>query len=452
MNRRSFLYTSAMSAGSFTLASMLGCATTPKSRDESVIVVGAGISGIAAAQALQESGYRVQILEAQSRNGGRMITNRAFGVPIDMGAAWIHGERRNPVTKLANRYGASYAPTDWTKLSGYENGVALSGQQLADSRHRLSAIYSKTYWKEATEGVEGQIDEIVARAVRRSRDSSESFGPVEDYLTLSEQTEIWELRKAALQVDAEYREFGGGDQIMTGGYDTIVSGLSEGLTILNNQVVEKIALTASGVSVTTSRGIFTADRVVITLPLGVLKKRVIEFEPGLPDEKMAALDRLGMTTLNKIVVVFPKAFWPNDSHGLVQLNSSDAPHLFFNLHHFQPKPVLVYLASSAHGREIEQFSDGDAIGYTTGILKDMFGSNIPDATTGIRTRWASNRFSYGSFSYRKAGSSPGDRDTLAEAVDNRLFFAGEATHARRYGTVHGAYLSGLRVAEDVIRA
>lgn len=452
MNRRDFLRSGAATAGYLTLASTIGCATTPTPRDESVIVIGAGIAGITVAQSLRESGYQVQVLEAQSRNGGRIMTNRAFGIPVDLGAAWIHGKRRNPITKLANRYGTGYAETDWSNLQGYAKGAAVSRGELRKIHPELSAIYRKTYWKEATEHLDDMIDEITKDAGRRSNLSSDSISDPDDVLSGSELRQVSELRRASLQVDSEYHEYGGGEQLVVGGYDTIVQGLSEGLPIQNRQVVEKIVYTSNGVSVVTNQGAFSADRVVITVPLGVLKSRSIEFDPGLSVEREGALDRMGMTTLNKVVLRFPKAFWPKDADGLVQVNQSGSPRLFLNLHHHFEEPVLVYLAASTHGRELENLEDKDAVGYATDILKDMYGSNIPDATTGLRTRWASNPFSLGSFSYRKAGSTPSDRDLLAKPMDNRIFFAGEATHATRYGTVHGAYLSGLRVAEEVLNA
>lgn len=452
MNRREFLRASAASAGYAVLASTVGCATTSSPRDESVIVIGAGMAGIATGRALQESGYRVTVLEAQGRNGGRIMTDRSSGTPVDLGAAWIHGKRRNPITALARQYGAQYAETDWDNVQGYQNGEVLAAKKVSDAHDQLSSIYRKTYWKEAIEHSDGLIDDIMAQAKRRSNISEESISEPEDYLISSEKREIRALRESALQVDREYREYGGGEQLVIGGYDTIISGLAEGLSILNRQVVEKIQYTASGVKVTTNRTDFTADRVVITIPLGVLKQKSIVFEPGLSPEKEAALDRLGMTTLNKIILHFPKAFWSRAPHGLIQLKANNAPRLFLNLHHYHDEPILAYLASSTHAREIEALSNEDSFAFATDILKDMFGSRIPEPTAALRTRWASNAFSQGSFSYRKAGSSPADRDALAEAVDGRIFFAGEATHARRYGTVHGAYLSGLRAAEEVVRA
>lgn len=452
MNRRDFLRAGAASAGYLALASTLGCATTPIARNESVIVIGSGMAGITAARALSDSGYQVQILEAQNRNGGRIMTNRQLGAPVDLGAAWIHGKPRNPVTKLANQFGTPYSKTDWTNLQGYENGSPTNNSILGAYKPELAAIYRKTYWKEATEQLDQNINEIMHNAQKRSNLSSESIHGGDDMLTGSELNEVIALRRAALEIESEYHEYSGGDHLVVGGYDTIINGLSAGLSIQYRQTVEKIEYSAAGVNVITNQGQFSADRIVLTTPLGVLKKRSIEFNPGLSAEKESALDRLGMTTLNKVVLHFDKAFWPKNADGLVQIDPSGSPHLFLNLYHYQDEPILVYLAASEQGRELERLQDRDSVSFAMNILRDMFGTSIPAPTTGLRTRWASNPFSYGSFSYRKAGSTPADRDILAEPMDNRIFFAGEATHATRYGTVHGAYLSGLRAAEEVLRA
>ena len=87
-----------------------------KGRQERVIVVGAGMAGLVAAYDLREEGYDVTVLEARERVGGRMCTDRSLGAAIDMGAAWIHGHRRNPISKLAGEYDADTETTDFEQL------------------------------------------------------------------------------------------------------------------------------------------------------------------------------------------------------------------------------------------------------------------------------------------------------------------------------------------------
>ena len=259
------------------------------------------------------------------------------------------------------------------------------------------------------------------------------------------------MERGILEIDSEYKEYGGSDQFMLNGYTPIVSAMSSKLSILHRHIVQKITLSTSGVVVTTKSGKFEADRVIVTLPLGVLQKGLIEFEPLLPADKERSLERLGMTTLNKIVLQFPKAFWPREPHGFAQLANEDSAQLFFNVHHYHDAPILTYLISASNGREVEAMENADAVAYATDALKQMFGSSIPEPSIGLRTKWNNNKYSFGSFSYRKAGSSPSDRVALAAPIENRIFFAGEATHPTRYGTVHGAYLTGLRAAKELMR-
>jgi monoamine oxidase len=98
-------------------------------------------------------------------------------------------------------------------------------------------------------------------------------------------------------------------------------------------------------------------------------------------------------------------------------------------------------------------SNEDVIQEALSDLRSMFGSRVPQNIAGsVITRWHSDEFSRGSYSYIASGSSFSDYRTLARSIDNQIFFAGEATHARYPGTVHGAYLSGERAAKEIMQS
>lgn len=211
--------------------------------------------------------------------------------------------------------------------------------------------------------------------------------------------------------------------------------------------------------------VIDADNIVVTVPLGVLKTNSMRFEPELPPWKRGAIERLGFGTLNKVILVYEKAFWDvnQDMFGLLRdsrlNNSLDQEdyisgrgrfYLFWNCIKTCGRPMLIALMAgdAAHQAEIE--SDSVLIEEVTEQLRKMFKpASVPKPSEAIVTRWGKDRFACGSYSYVGAQARPDDYDTMARPIGN-LHFAGEATCGTHPATVHGAYLSGLRAASDVI--
>ena len=238
-------------------------------------------------------------------------------------------------------------------------------------------------------------------------------------------------------------EFGGGDLILPGGYQQLAQHLARGLTIKLGAEVRKVIHSDSGVRLETTQGAVDADRVIITIPLGVLKAGTIAFDPPLPEEKQAAIERLGFGLLDKVVLKFDQPFWPDaDVIGLV---GSDQPvSMLINGETFADAPLLVGLRGGREAREREALTDQDAVAQVVTAL------NAPNPTGSLVTRWAADPFARGSYSFIAVGSSPDDMEALAEPVGERLLFAGEATNPEFFATVHGAYLSGMREADRIL--
>lgn len=111
--------------------------------------------------------------------------------------------------------------------------------------------------------------------------------------------------------------------------------------------------------------------------------------------------------------------------------------------------MLVGFNAADHGRAIEALTDEKVVASAMRTLQTIFGDRIPDPTRFQITRWAQDPFASGSYSYNAVGSTPATRKTLAAPLEGRVFFAGEAVHPRYFGTAHGAYLSGLRAAQEI---
>jgi len=245
-------------------------------------------------------------------------------------------------------------------------------------------------------------------------------------------------------------EFSGDDLLMVKGYKPLTDYLSQGLNILLGQNVKRIRVVSGLVYVDTDTTTYVADKVVVTLPLGVLKSGSIIFQPGLPVAKQAAINKLGMGILNKCILRFPSVFWAQqyDWLGYIPaLNGQWAE--WISLSRQVNQPILVGFNAADFGRQIESWTDAQIISSAMTTLRLIYGSRIPDPVGYQITRWGSDPFTLGSYSYLPVGSTPKMRDDLAANIGQTIFFAGEATNRLYPGTVHGAYLSGLKAAQDI---
>eukprot|EP00111_Clytia_hemisphaerica_P024207 TCONS_00071333-protein len=269
-------------------------------------------------------------------------------------------------------------------------------------------------------------------------------------------------------------EFTGSHMTVSNGFSCIPAALAEGLDIRLNTAVRNVKYTRQGVEVvgvTNKNGIptsqtFKADAVLCTLPLGVLKHKnppSIHFNPPLPDWKTGAMDRMGFGNLNKVILCFDRVFWNSSTNlfGHVASTTSNRGELFLFWSIYKA-PVLLALVAGEAANKLETYSDDVIIGRALTVLKGIFGSNnVPQPKETIVTRWKSDEWSRGSYSFVAAGSSGNDYDIMAAPVvpppppekpvipgSNipRLFFAGEHTIRNYPATVHGALLSGLREA------
>jgi monoamine oxidase len=181
-----------------------------------------------------------------------------------------------------------------------------------------------------------------------------------------------------------------------------------------------------------------------------LQRGTIRFAPALPNDKQAAINRLGMGVINKIALKFRKPFWPREAQVISYLGTRRGKYpLFVNLLPYTDQPVLVCLVPPSFENALENLTEADAKAGVMEVLRKIFGSNVPEPAAVLQTRWKSDPWSLGSYSFDKLGATGDDRDTLAASIDRRIFFAGEATHRTMYSTVHGAYLSGRRAAREI---
>ncbi len=269
-------------------------------------------------------------------------------------------------------------------------------------------------------------------------------------------------------------EFEGEHAQVIGGYQQVSRGIWQypyKLDIRTRKAVTRIAYDTGDSPESAARvlcddgEILEANQIVLTTPLGVLKNDSIAFAPALPPWKTAPIKRLGFGTLNKVILVYEKPFWNVDQDMFGLLREPEVPdsldqedyvsnrgrfYLFWNCIKTSGLPVLIALLAGDAAHQAETESDATLVYSVTQELARMFKQTVlPKPTETIVTRWGKDRFARGTYSYVGATSEPGDYDAMARPIGN-LHFAGEATCGTHPATVHGAYISGLRAASEVI--
>jgi monoamine oxidase len=421
-----------------------------------VVVIGAGVAGLAAARRLRREGASVVILEARNRIGGRVWTDVSMsGVPLDLGASWIQGTNGNPITALAHDLNVRTFRTDFDHPALYAAGQRLNaadtqriGKNYRSFMQRVDSFRSALRKKgQADISLEAGIDHVLAQQPATGQQRAELNFAIQSEIEDEYGTEAVDLSLFNWDQD---EEFGGESVLFPAGYGQIIAGLAHGQDIRLNTSVTRVEYDDHGVSVETERLKLRATRVLVTLPLGVLKSGAIAFTPALPEPKRIAIARLGMGILNKIYLRFPHVFWPKEAD-VIGMISAERGGLdeWVNTFKYTGQPLLLGFNSGRRAKYIEGLSNQAVVGLAMKVLRDIFGQTIPDPEKSLITRWQSDPFSLGSYSSIPPGASGKDYDTLAAPIGDRVFFAGEATSRAYPATVHGAFLSGEREAKRI---
>lgn len=450
MNRKQFIKEGMTSASLMLLLPSLlqSCAPeeTLKGNGKSVLIAGAGMAGLAAANRLKQQGFTVTILEAQDKAGGRIRTTRNGGILFDEGASWIHGPQGNPITALATQAGAQTFVTNDDSVTVYDvNGTAYDDAvyTAADSQYynALNAV--------SNAGNQTQSFETVFNTLYPGLSDNRLWKfMLSSYLEFDTAADISRLSSCCFYDD---EQFTGNDAIVTNGYDSITNLLAQSLTIKYNYVVSSINYQGSTVITTANGETFESDYILVTVPLGVLKRNSIVFTPALPAGKSTAISGLEMGTVNKFMLVWDTPFWDTGLQFIGYTPETKGKfNYFLNVRKYSSTNALVTFAYGNYAAQTEAMTDAEVTNEIMQHLKAIYGNGIPMPAQLLRTQWGQNPYSYGSYSYATAGVSTNAFDVLAEAVSNRVFFAGEHTSRQYRGSVHGAYLSGVREADKII--
>eukprot|EP00027_Filamoeba_sp_ATCC50430_P014512 CAMPEP_0168573144 /NCGR_PEP_ID=MMETSP0413-20121227/18362_1 /TAXON_ID=136452 /ORGANISM="Filamoeba nolandi, Strain NC-AS-23-1" /LENGTH=489 /DNA_ID=CAMNT_0008606343 /DNA_START=583 /DNA_END=2049 /DNA_ORIENTATION=- len=432
-----------------------------------VIVIGAGMAGLSAALELLSQGVDVIVLEGRNRIGGRITKSNTFEVPIDLGASWIHGVDGNPLTPIAHSLGLRLDVTDNPRLTAadsfkvYDSEGKLLDKALDESvRSRFDMMEQEGLKILKSLDRDVSVETLFALASKITRPNFvEHEQPLVNWIKSGiegwENTNLDTISSRSHFGEHDVTPFSGGDGFMMDGFWKMIEELAKPLEgrILLNHVVQNVQYNSSGVHIETTAGSYAADYAICTLPLGVLKSGAVNFIPPLPASKQKAIKSIGFGCMNKLVLEFPEVFWDADSDGFgyVSKNTLGEYNFFMNIHKLIKKPILMCFVAADFAYAVETKSDAQIAEEIYSILNKVFGKPgqpVPRPTAVTFTRWATDQFARGSYSFMHVGSSEKDVQRLGKPVD-RLHFAGEATF-HSVGYVHGAYISGKREAKNIL--
>jgi monoamine oxidase len=438
------------------LAAPLALATMPAraARRRRVVVVGAGMAGLACARKLVAADIETIVLEARDRIGGRILTDRRWpGMAVDLGASWIHGVSGNPVTALAREAGVRLAATSYEASVAY--GPDGDATDIDADVSRIEALIEEAREEAGDLDEDVSLKEAIEAHPRHRRLDARGRTILAHVVNAQYELEYagdWsELSAWSLDEDSG---FGGADVLIPNGYDAVPAWLARGLDIRLGAIVEAVSLAGTAASVRLTGGeVVSADHVVVTVPLGVLKAGAIAFEPALPNGHRGAVGRLGFGVIEKTCLRFDKPFWPADVDWIEFVSGRRGEWAeWLSLTRATAAPVLVGFHGGAQARALGVLDDGAIVDGALKALRIMFGKKVPAPAGSIVTRWAADPFARGAYSFNAVRSDGAMRRALAEPVEGRLFFAGEATSADYFATTHGAYLSGLAAADAILAA
>ncbi|MGB8860321.1 MAG: FAD-dependent oxidoreductase, partial [Ilumatobacteraceae bacterium] len=328
-----------------------------------VVVVGAGIAGAAAARGLTDAGHTVIVVEAQERSGGRMYTVRPDGwpVPVERGASWVHNTAASNLAAELAALDVATAPFEYDDVVHDPKGTLADGSD--------AALEAAIDWADELE-----TDLSLADALEQSGAAADiDPASLQHYLRTEITTEYGadadEL--SAWWGTAEGSE--GDDLLVLGGYDTLVTAALDGQDIRLGWAAATIDTSGEQAVVTNRVGeVVTAHAVVVTVPLGVLKAGVIQFVPPLPFTHTAAIEAIGMGLLDKLWLRWDEAWWSQTAQQWTRVAATDDAFVeWFNLLDVAGAPVLLGLIGGAEARWWAERTDEDVLAAALASLQQF---------------------------------------------------------------------------------
>lgn len=400
-----------------------------------VAIIGAGAAGIAAGRKLQEAGRRIILLEARNRVGGRAVTSQHLGVPADRGAGWLHFARENAWTGLAEAGGFTLVTREpgWGPEACVGAHVPTAAERAAAREH--DRHYNALIAAAAQAGRDVPVAQVLPQDEWRPR-----FDAV---MTWAVGVESHSVSTVDLDNYAESRA----NWAVREGLGAVVAAAARDLPVQQGQVT-RIDWSGNTLRIDSSAGRLEAAAAIVTIPTALLARGAIAFHPSLPQPHEEAIANLPLGVCNKvffdlrgagIAKELPQHFLGSATNSRTcswSVNSSD-------------QPLLMAYFGGDLSWELEQ--EGGLEHFAREEFARLFGHDaLRQLGPALATAWGSDPLSLGSYSAARPGHA-GARAALAAPVSPRLHFAGEACAVHHYGTLHGAWLSGVAAASRLLQ-
>jgi len=404
--------------------------------DTEVIVVGGGAAGIAAARRLAVAGVDCLLVEARPRLGGRAWTVTHADGALDLGCGWLHSADRNPWAEIALGQGGTIdkTPPPWMRRS-LPIGFPLAEQDayrcaVAEFHDRLDAL------------PEAAPDRPAAAFLAPGCRWSELINAVSTYISGAE------LDRVSARDLARYHDSGVNWRVVEG-YGTVIAAHAAPLAVELDCPVRTIDRGGRRLRVETARGAIAADAAIVAVPSAILAQEALVFAPALPQKTEAAAGLpLGLDDKLFLSLAHAEEF-EQDSRLFGRTDRSGTA-----TYHLRPfgRPMIEAYFGGALADELETGGAAAFVDFAVGELVGLLGSAFARRVKLLDLHcWRADPFARGSYSYALPGKAD-YRAVLAAPVDGRLFFAGEACSPRDFSTAHGAALSGIAAAEQVLAA
>lgn len=445
-----------------TLANFLSHGEATK-RNAKVLVLGGGISGIAAAKTLSDMGIEdFVILEGTDRIGGRMRKRTFQGTTIEMGANWIQGVKGNPIERLKEICGlqgkvenrsfvirneTGYITTAKGKMTLLKHDETLLDEMIDRRRKMNGEDISVRVGLRLTNWLPSNPEEMVTEYFEYDFE----YAVPPKYISLRVR-----IADHGMIHSVDGKQFFVTDPR---GYVHIVECLADMFLtpkdsrLQLNTTVKEIKWNEHNVNVITDGGdVYTADYALITFSIGVLKSGLVRFTPELPKWKLEAIFKLNMVIYTKIFVKFPSKFWDDEEYILYASRRRGYYTMMQNLEADSRLPkgtnILLITVTGEESVRLAYQSTKHTQQEIMEVLRGMYGKNIPDPIDIYYPRWGLDKYFFGSWANLPIGISRQDYVNLQAPV-GRVFFSGEATHELYNGYVHGGYLTGVEQAENI---
>jgi monoamine oxidase len=432
ISRRTFLTSAAV------LAAAPALGAVPSSGEVDVAIIGAGAAGIAAARRVAAAGRRFALLEAGNRIGGRCVTDtRSFGAPFDRGAHWIRQSDINPLVKLAARSALDIYPVPL----GQKIRIGLRNARESELEAFLATLVRTS--RAIAEAARGKADIACARAL--PKDLGEWRSTVEfvlgPYGCAKDLADVSAMDFAKLERDS--------DSFCSQGYGSLLTKAAEGIPVQLSTPATTIQWDR-GLEVETPKGRINARAIIVTVSTNVLAAGKIRFTPELPKRHLDAASKLKLGTYERIALDIPgnPLGLAADELLFEKSEGTDTAALLANV----SKTPLCYVdVGGRFGQGLAAGGERAMTAFALDWLTKLYGADIKKAVRSTQvTQWDKEPWILGAWSSAAPGAQPARR-VLMEPLRDRVWFAGEAVHETSWGTVNGAWESGVRAAEAALR-